>query len=217
MCVGSRPGVVSQIEARMIRIFVDYDRIGIPEPIGDIRKILGSNAKVRAPEPKSIRTAAFETEDMARSEAQCKASVFPRAIHVIASIVTAPIVTHPLAVIMNVWNLWMPLEIAEIALIAAPLVSAPLLSGALIRLTLVGSTLFWRALLDRGLPLFGPPLLWSSLRRSRSTRRNISAANATLPTLTSPVTPAIIPTALSPVPLLRKAVKRHAQRQHGEK
>jgi Ca2+/H+ antiporter len=143
--------------------------------------------------------------------------MFEGTIYMIPSIVTAPIVTHPLAVIMNVWNLWMPLEIAEIALIAAPLVSAPLLSGALIRLTLVGSTLFWRALLDGSLPLFGPSLLWSSLRRSRSTRRNISTANATLATLIPAVTPAIIPTALSAVPLLRKAVKRHAQRQHGEK
>ena len=65
----------------------------------------------------------------------------------VASIVTTPIVTHPLAVVMDVRDLWMPLEIAEIALIAATLIAAPLLSIALIRLTLVRSTLFWRALL----------------------------------------------------------------------
>ena len=136
----------------------------------------------------------------------------------VASIVTTPIVTHPLAVVMDVRDLWMPLEISEIALIAAPLVSAPLLSIALIRLTLVGSTLLWRALLDGSLPLFGSPLLWGCLlNRSRSTRWYISATNTTLATLISAVTPAIIPAALPTVPLLRQAGKRHTERQHGEK
>jgi hypothetical protein len=146
--------------------------------------------------------------------------MFEGTIHVIASIVTTPIVTNPLAVGMHVRNLWMPLEIAEIALIASPLLSialiaAPLLSIALIRLTLVRSTLFWRALLDRSLPLFGSPLLRRCLNRSRSTRRNVSTANAALTPLIPPVTPAIIRAALPTVPLLREAVKRHAERQHG--
>jgi hypothetical protein len=150
--------------------------------------------------------------------------VFEGTIYMVASIVTTPIVTHPLAVAMDVRDLWMPLEIAEIALIAAPLVSAPLLSITLIRLSLVRSTLFWRALLDGSLllngslPLLGSPLLWSCLlNRSRSSRRYISATNTTLATLISAVTPAIIPAALSAVPLLRQADKRHAHRQRCEK
>jgi hypothetical protein len=154
--------------------------------------------------------------------------MFEGTIHVIASIIATIIVPHPFAVGMHVRDLWMPLKIAEIALIAAPLIAAPLiaaplLSIALIRLTLVRSTLFWRALLDGSLllngslPLLGSPLLWSCLNRSRSTRRNISPANATLAALIPAVAPAIIPAALPTVPLLSKALKRHAETQHGEK
>jgi hypothetical protein len=154
---------------------------------------------------------------MTGSEAQGKASVLPGTIHVIASIVTTPIVTNPLAVIMHVWNLWMSLEIAEIALIASPLISPPLPAITLVRLTLVRSTLFWRALLDGSLPLFGSPLLWGCLHRSRSTRRNISTTHATLVPVVTPAISAIIPSPLPTVPLLCKARNCNTERKQGQK
>src|ERR1700676_4949111 len=163
VCVGSRPGVVCQVEARMIGIFVNHDWIGSPEPIRDVRKVLGSHAKVRSPEPEPIGAAAFQTEHMARSEAQRKASVFPRTIHVIASIVTTHIVPHPLAIGMHMRNFRMPLKIAEIALLTAPLFGSPLLHRRLLlhrSLPLFGSALL---LLYGSLPLLRSPLLRSCL------------------------------------------------------
>ena len=196
--VGPCPGVVSQIEARMVRIFVDYDRIRIPEPIRDVGKVLGSNAKVGASEPESVRATAFEAEDMTGSESQCKASMLPRTIHVIASIVTTHIVTNPLAVIMHVRGLWMSLEIAEIALVASPLFSSPLFSAPLFRLALFGG-----ALLHGSLPLLRSPLLGSSLpgRWRRTVGWDISAAN-----------PAVL-AAPAPISILRHAWYCKAHRE----
>jgi hypothetical protein len=216
--VGTCPGVVGQVETRVIRILVDHDRIGIPNPIGDERKIVWKNAKVGAPEPESIRAAAFKAEDMTRSEAQREAPVFPGTVHVIASIITTRVVTNPLAAIMHVRGLGMSLEIAEIALITSPLISAPLSAGALVRLALVRSTLFWRPLLDGRLPLFWSALLRGCLlSRSWSARRNISATDATLiPVVTSAI-PAIITAPLPAVPLLRKARNCKTQREQSQK
>jgi hypothetical protein len=144
--------------------------------------------------------------------------MFPRTIHVIATIVTTGIVTNPLAVTMHVRGLWMALEIAEVALVALiplPLIAGPLSARALIRLTLVLSTLFWRALLNGGLPLFGSALLRGRLNWSRSTRRDISATDTTL--VSAPAIPAIIPAPLPAVPLLRKARNCGTQREQGKK
>lgn len=200
----------------MIRILIDHDRISIPNPIRDVGKIFRSNAKVSALEPESIRTTAFEAEDVTGPEAQCKASVFPGSIQVVACIVTTHIVPDPLAVVMNVGHIWMSLLIAKITLASGTLVgSLPLLLGSLAlfrsplllywSLALFGSPL----LLHRSLPLLGSPLLRSLPgSRSRTTRRNISATN---PTLIPVVSPAMLLAAA--VPLLRNARNRKARRE----
>ena len=150
MRVCSGPGIVRQVEAGVIRILIDNDRISIPNPIRDIGEVVRENAKVGAPEPESAGAAAFETEDMTGSEAQREVSVLPGMIYVIVPIVTSHIVTNPLTVAMHVRGVRMSLEIAEIALI-----SAPLSARALLRLALVRGTLFWSALLLHGVLFHG--------------------------------------------------------------
>jgi hypothetical protein len=189
----------------MVRILVDHNRIRIPEPIGDVRKIFGRDAKVCAPEPESVGTSAFQTEHVTWSKAQGKASVFERTIYVVASIIATIIVPHPFAIGMHVRSLRMPLKIAETALLTA---STLLPAAALLRSALHGSLL-----LHRGWPLLRSPLLRSlSSGGRRSMRRNVPTTNATLVALI----PMVASAPLSPIPLLRKTHKRNAKRQHSE-
>jgi len=119
---------------------------------------------------------------MARSEAQCKATVLPGTIQVVASIVTTHIVTNPLTVTMNVRDIRMAFRIAEIALLCKTLVTLALVSLTLVTLALFRLALFGGALLPLSLPLLRSPLLRSSLpsSRRRAVLGNISATDATL-------------------------------------
>jgi len=187
----------------MIGILVDNDRIRVPKPVRDVGKILWSYAEIGSPEPESIRTTAFEAEDMTGSKAQCKASMLPGTIQVVACIITTHVVPDPLAVTMHVRRFRMALLIAKITLASAALVgSLPLLLGSL--------ALFRSPLLLHGsLPLLWSPLLRSlPSRRCRTTRWNISATDVTLIPM---LAPAMLLAAA--VPLLRNARYREARRE----
>ncbi len=178
MRVNPGPGVVGEIEARIVRIFIDHDRIGIPEPVSYVGVVVGRDAKVSASEPEAGWTAALEPKYMARTETQRKASMFPGMVQMVAPLVADHIVAHPLAIVVHVGRIGMSLLVAKIWL-------AP---GALIRsLPLFG----WPLLLDGsllGLPLFGSPLRWSRLPCSRSWTAgwNISTADVALIPLVAP-------------------------------
>ncbi len=200
----------------MIRILVDHDWIRVPKPVRDVGKIFRSYAEIGSSEPESVRTTAFEAEDMTGSEAQCKAPMLPGTIQVVACIVATHIVPDPLAVTMHVRRFRMALLIAKITLASAALVgSLPLLLGSL---PLLGSPLLLHGslpllgspLLLRGsLPLLGSPLLRGLPgSRSRTTRWNISAPNMTLIPM---LAPAMLLAAA--VPLLRNARYREARRE----
>jgi hypothetical protein len=145
---------------------------------------------------------------MTRSEAQCEASMFPRTINVVTCIIATLVVSDPLAVTMHVRDLWVSLEIAEIALIASPLIRLALFGGTLLDLSL---PLFRSPLLlNGGLPLLGCPLLRGLPgRRSRTTRWNISATNVTLVPMIAPAVLLLLAT----IPLLRNARNCKAHRE----
>jgi len=67
--VGPCPGIIGQIVTRVIRIFVNHDRVRSPKPIGDVGIVFGSDAKIRTPEPKPIGATAFEAENVRGAEA----------------------------------------------------------------------------------------------------------------------------------------------------
>ena len=154
----------------MIRVVINHDLIGIPEPVGDIRIIVREDAKVETSEPEAVRTSAFETKNMARPEATREPAVFPGMIQVKAGVIAARVVAHPLTVGMHVWSVWMAFDIAVIALVGAVLLLTPAL-------------LFHLALLRRPLLILRLlPMRWFGVarRRSRAARWNISTTDVAL-------------------------------------
>jgi hypothetical protein len=105
----------------MIRVLVDHDRIGSKIPVGDVGILVGKNAEAKAPEPKSIRAAALQVEDMTRSEATCKVSVLPGMIQMETLIAASGIVTNPFAIGMHVRAIRMRFNITEVALFSSTL------------------------------------------------------------------------------------------------
>ena len=188
MNVRPEPGIVGQVETRVIRILVDHDRVRIPNPIRDVRIIVRRNAEVDAIEPEPVRTAALEAKNMTRPETQGEPSVLPGVIEVIVCIIATLVVANPLAVGMHMRCVRVPFIITEIALLRRRL-----LSGALFRSALRGSG---------SLPLFGGPLLRSLPGGWRGTVGwDISAAN-----------PAVL-AAPAPISILRHAWYCKAHRE----
>jgi hypothetical protein len=107
-------------------------------------------------------------------------------IQMVAPIISARIVPDPLAVGVHVRSFRMPLNIAETALVTAPL--------------------FWSALLHWSLPLLRSALLRSSLSSGgrRTVGWNISATDTTLATL--------IPTVAS-APLVLTSLRKPRNRK----
>jgi hypothetical protein len=100
--VGSKPRVIGQIPARMIRVLVNHDRIGIPKPIGDIRIIEWSDGKVEAVEPEAVTVTTLEMEDMAGPEATPEVTVLEGALQMKSAVSRSPIVSDPAAIVLDV-------------------------------------------------------------------------------------------------------------------
>ncbi len=78
--VHAETGIVGKIVANVIRIGINYDRVGIPEPavaIGDIKR---SHAPVEIVEPKTIWTAAGQVPYVAATESTVEAAVLKRMV-----------------------------------------------------------------------------------------------------------------------------------------
>ena len=51
--VGAEPGVVGEVPAGVVRIFVDDDLVGVPKPAVNIAKVVRSYAEVEASKPEA--------------------------------------------------------------------------------------------------------------------------------------------------------------------
>lgn len=91
----------------MIRIVIDHDRIGIPEPVVDIRIVIRRNTEIETIEPESLAIPSPQPEDMAASEPAGKTPMFPGTIQMVMRIIAAGIVPDPLVVRVNVRSLRM--------------------------------------------------------------------------------------------------------------
>ncbi len=100
--VGSKPGVIGQIPARVIRILVNHDRIGIPKPIGDIRIIEWGDGKVEAIEPAAVAVTTLKMENMALPEASPEVTVLKGAFQMKSTVSLSPIVSDPAAIVLDV-------------------------------------------------------------------------------------------------------------------
>src|SRR5580704_11612542 len=107
MNVGAQPGVVSQVPAIVIRVLIDHDIVAIPQPVIDEVVIVRSDGEVEAAKPETLPVSSPKMENMARTEAAGKVSMFPGMIDMVVGIVTARIVSDPFIVGVNVRSLRM--------------------------------------------------------------------------------------------------------------
>jgi hypothetical protein len=77
----------------MIRILVDYDLIGIPQPAAAQLKIGRRDAEIEAVEPETVWTASAQVKDVAFANSPSESSVLEWLIQMVAGIGSASIVT----------------------------------------------------------------------------------------------------------------------------
>ncbi len=112
--VGSQTDVVRQIPADMIRIVVDYDLVGIPQPVVAVPKIIRSDGEIEPAEPEAVRTSSNEPPDVSPAEAAGEVTVLPRMIQVVISIHAASVMTDPALAIVYVRSIGMPCFLTEL-------------------------------------------------------------------------------------------------------
>jgi hypothetical protein len=100
--VGAETDVVRQVPSHVIRIRVDRDLIGVPQPIVGEAVIVSRDAEVETAEPETSWPSAGEPEDVARPEAAAETTVRPGMVEVIVAVVPARVVPNPLPVRVDV-------------------------------------------------------------------------------------------------------------------
>ncbi len=83
MDVGAEPRVVGQVSAVVVGIFVDYDRIAVPNPIRGVVVFVRRHTEVEAAEPETFAVSSAQTEHVAAAKAAGEVAVLPRMIDVI--------------------------------------------------------------------------------------------------------------------------------------
>jgi len=111
--IGSEPGIIGEIPARVIWIVVYHDVVAVPQPIAGVVIVVWSHVPEEATEPEMVPASAFEAINVVATNFSAEMSVFPHVILMITSIVAAPVMTDPLiAVSMNVRGFGMALLVA---------------------------------------------------------------------------------------------------------
>ena len=97
--IGSEPGVVSQIPARVIWIVIYHDVVAVPQPIVGVVVVVRRDAPVKAAEPEAVAASAFDAVDVVATNFTAEVSVCPYVILMVARVVTARVMADPLIVL----------------------------------------------------------------------------------------------------------------------
>ena len=89
MHVGAESHIISQVPARMIRIVVDDDVIGVPEPAVAITYVIGCDTPGPTIEPEATGASAADVPYVMWSEAAGKVPMLPGMINMVVSIIGA--------------------------------------------------------------------------------------------------------------------------------
>ena len=103
----------------MVRIVVDHDIIGAPQPIVAQREIEGCDAEEEPAEPEASRTATPEPEDMASTDPSWEMAVLEWMIEVKVAVVTTHPMANPVAVRVDVRAIRMAIPVVEIRVVSA--------------------------------------------------------------------------------------------------
>jgi hypothetical protein len=105
--IGTKPNVISEVPAIVIRILVDHDLIGAPVPGIAESEVHGSDGEVETAKPEALSIAAGNAPYVALAETAVEVAVLPGMIQVIVRIIGAGIVADPFIVGVNVRSIGM--------------------------------------------------------------------------------------------------------------
>jgi hypothetical protein len=115
--VGSEAGVVGEVPAGVVGVFVDDDVVTVPVPAVDVGEVEGGYAPVEAAEPEAGGAAAGEAPDVAGAEAGGEAAVLPGMVEVEAGIVGAVVVADPVVGFIVVRGVGMAFVVGEVVVL----------------------------------------------------------------------------------------------------
>ena len=115
MNVGAEAHVVGQVVARVVRVFVDHDVVGVPEPAIAICQVKGRNVPVPAVEPEPAGAAAAEVPNVPASKSAGKAAMGKGLIDVIVCVAAASVMADPF-VSIHVGNIGMAVLVRKVAI-----------------------------------------------------------------------------------------------------
>lgn len=82
MNVDTKPDVISEVPTWIVRVFINDDRIGGPDPIGHVGEIDWGYAPIPVVEPKPVRAATGQAPLVPGTETAAEAAVLPRVVKV---------------------------------------------------------------------------------------------------------------------------------------
>ena len=101
----------------MIRIFENRNLIAIPVPVVAIIVIHRRDAKIKSAEPEPVPIPSRNPPHMSATESARKPSMLKRTIHAISRVIATRIMSHPLAIVMDVRSFGMSRFVIEPAVI----------------------------------------------------------------------------------------------------
>src|SRR5260221_8314226 len=113
MNVCSRSGVVGQIPARVVWVFIDNDGVAIPEPVTDVGIIERSNTEEETVKPETLPASASQMEYVLPPKASRKVPVLPRPVEMKSRMLASPVLSHPSAIVMDMGRLGVPRRVGE--------------------------------------------------------------------------------------------------------
>lgn len=93
--IGAEADVVGEVPAYMVRIVVDDDVVGVPEPAVTEGDVEGGDMPVPAVEPEAVRSAACQMPSVCRAETTGEAAVSEGMIDVIVGVAAAGVMADP--------------------------------------------------------------------------------------------------------------------------
>src|SRR5436305_1219037 len=115
MNISPEARIVSKVVALVVRVLIDHDVVGIPQPVAGVPHVGIRNREVEVAETEAGWAASGESPDVLGAETSAEVAMLPRMIEVEADIGAAGIVADPLLLI-NVGCFGMALAIREMLL-----------------------------------------------------------------------------------------------------
>jgi hypothetical protein len=115
--VSAQPGVVGEIPANVVGVFVNGDIVAVPVPVITVGKVKRGDAEVEAAKPETAGIASLQTPLVSTAKAAIEAAMLPWVVEPEARVVAPTLVSHPFTVVVDVRGLGMILTIAIRALV----------------------------------------------------------------------------------------------------